>query len=350
MRTALVAALGAGLISAIGCTSTATSVTAPSSDKCQISVSNTPTTFGDSGGAGTVTIGAPRDCTWSLSPSVNWITLTGPQSGQGDASVGYVVAANPVPSTRAGAIAVGSQSLSLSQAAAPCRFSLSRTGDHVGSTGGRLSVAVSTLSGCGWNAASGMNWIGVTSGQNGNGNGTVELTVAPNVGSARVGQANIAGQTYTVNQDAAPAPEPAPAPPAPAPPTPPTPAPTPTPAPAPAPAPAPTPTPAPPAPTPAPTPAPSPSPSPTPAPAPAPTSQHVSFTGVVNSASGKCPDLTLNISGRTVVTDKSTKFKGLTCGDLSKPSKDPRIVNVDGTQDPSSVVHADTIEKAGEHD
>lgn len=322
MRSVIVAALGAGAIVAIGCTSTATSVTAPSSDKCQITVNNAPTTFGESGGAGTVTIGAPRDCTWSVSPSVSWITLTGTQAGQGDASVGYTVAANPAPSTRAGAIAVGSQSLSLSQAAAPCRFSLSRASDSVGSSGGRLSVAVSTLSGCGWNASSGVNWIGVTSGQSGTANGTVELTVASNAGSARVGQANIAGQTYTVNQDAAPVvPPPAPAP-----------------APAPAPSPAP-------APAPSPSPAPSPAPSPSPAPAPAPSGQQVSFTGVVDSSSGKCPDLTLNVSGRTVTTDRSTKFKDISCGDVAKGG---RSVEVNGTQMPNGTINADMITKAGD--
>jgi len=327
MRRVIVAALGAGLIGVIGCTSTATSVTAPSSDKCQVSVSNTPTTFGDGGGAGTVTIGAPRDCTWSVSPSVSWITLTDTASGQGDATVGYKVASNPAPSTRAGAIAVGSQSLSLSQAAAPCRFSLSRGSDRIGPSGGRLSVAVSTLSGCGWTASTGANWITVTSGQSGNANGTVELTVASNAGSERVGQANIAGQTYTVNQDAAPAPAP-PAPPAPSP--------------APVPAPAPSPSPAPP-PSPAPSPAPAPSPSPSPSPAPSP--QQVSFTGVVSSVSGKCPDLMFNVSGREVVTDKSTKFKDISCGDVAKGG---HTVNVDGTVMSNGVVNADMISKAGD--
>jgi Domain of unknown function (DUF5666) len=71
----------------------------------------------------------------------------------------------------------------------------------------------------------------------------------------------------------------------------------------------------------------------------------VSFSGYVLSASGKCPDLTLNVSGRTVVTDKSTKFKDISCGDVAKGG---RFVDVTGTQTSSGVVNADTISKAGD--
>src|SRR4051812_24670698 len=84
----------------IACTSaeTSTAITSPSSNKCQINVSNAPSSFGAGGGQGTLTINAARDCAWSISVNANWVSLSGPASGQGDASVSYSVAANPVPS------------------------------------------------------------------------------------------------------------------------------------------------------------------------------------------------------------------------------------------------------------
>ena len=213
---------------ALSCGSASSSVTAPSVDKCQVTVGDAPTaTFPPIGGSGSITISTTRDCTWSASAESNWVALA-TTSGQGDAAVAFTVAANTVPAARSSAIVIGSARVPVSQAAAPCRFDLNRTGDAIGAAGGRLSVEVSTASGCTWSASASASWIEVQSGQNGSANGTVVLGVAANAGPQRLGQVAIAGQTYTVTQDAASSPAPSPAPS----PTP-TPAPTPTPIPAP---------------------------------------------------------------------------------------------------------------------
>src|SRR5437870_3519817 len=76
--------------------------------------------------------------------------------------------------------------------------------------------------GCAWSVISAVNWIAIASGGAGNGSGTVALSISVNLGTPRVGQVNIAGQAYTVAQDApavsasdpAPAPSPPPPPPA----------------------------------------------------------------------------------------------------------------------------------------
>src|SRR5881628_1077808 len=92
---------------AAACTSTQTSVTSPSSDKCQVGVSNAPSSYAATGGSGTVTITAARDCTWSIGTNASWIAINGSAEGQGGASIPYTVAPNPVPSARSGAIVVG---------------------------------------------------------------------------------------------------------------------------------------------------------------------------------------------------------------------------------------------------
>ena len=289
----LLHALAAACLAA-ACTSTQTSVTSPSSDKCQVGVIIEPSSFGATGGSGTVTITAARDCTWSISTNAGWIAINGSAQGQGAASISYTVAPNAVPSARSGAIVIGSHSVQLSQAAAACRFALSRSSDDIGPKGGRLSVDVSTLSGCNWTATSGNNWITVSSGQSGNSNGTVGLTVAANTGASRVGRVNVAGQNYTVVQDAAPAPLPAP------------------------------------------------TPSPTPAPAPQPPGPRAEFSGLVIGPSGRCPNLTFTVSGRTIVTDNSTNFKGLSCDDVAKGG---RVVKGSGPTDSSGAIHADVVER-----
>jgi hypothetical protein len=55
---------------------------------------------------------------------------------------------------------------------------------------------------CAWTAVSNDAFITITSGSAGVGNGTVQYTVAANPGEARVGTMTIAGQTFTVTQDA----------------------------------------------------------------------------------------------------------------------------------------------------
>jgi hypothetical protein len=293
-------------VGAAACHSAQTSVTGPTADtKCQVTASSTPQSFNASGGTGSVTIAAARDCTWSIATTANWMSIGGQRSGQGEASVSYTVAANPAPAARSGSIVVGSQTVSVSQAAAPCTYNLNRPRDSIGFEGGALSVNVTTLTGCAWTAASQVPWIGIRSGQSGNASGTVALDVSANGGAARVGQVNVGGQTYTVNQSAAPAPDPRPAPPSPAPPSPPSPGP--------------------------PPPAPPPSP-----PKPTP----VEFDGVIFNVSGRCPNVSFNAGGFTVVADRGTDYKKSDCGDV----RGGRRVSVDGLLQANGSVYATRIE------
>src|SRR5215510_2952702 len=125
--------------SAASCHSAQTSVTGPTADaKCQVNATSTPQSFTASGGTGAVSIATARDCTWTITTTAYWLTLSGERSGQGEASVSYTVAANPVPTARSGSIVVSSQTVAVSQAAAACTYSLSRAADTVGPSGGTL--------------------------------------------------------------------------------------------------------------------------------------------------------------------------------------------------------------------
>jgi hypothetical protein len=62
------------------------------------------------------------------------------------------------------------------------------------------AVNVTAISACGWLATSNANWITITAGNSGVGNGTVSYTVASNTGPTRAGTITVAGKIFTVKQ------------------------------------------------------------------------------------------------------------------------------------------------------
>ena len=268
---------------AAACSKTSTSVSAPSGTKCSVAVTNAPSTpFPSAGGSGTIGVSTTRDCTWTVSADSSWVSVA-TTSGQGDGTVGFSVSANVVPSPRSAAIVISSQRVPLSQAAAPCRFDLSRTADSVGASGGRLSVDVTTASGCTWTAASTVGWIEIESGKSGNANGTVVLNVAANAGPDRVGQAMIAAQNYTVTQTSVGSgsgPPPSAAPP-------------------------------------------------------------LEISGRVQNISGRCPSIRFELSGTIVATSPDTEFRKLKCTDVKKDVR----VTVQGLTQVDGVVLALQVRK-----
>lgn len=83
-----------------------------------------------------------------------------------------------------------------------CAYSLSSTGASFSSSGGAESVSVTAGTGCAWTASSSASWIVVSSGASGSGGGSVSYMVSANTGAARTGAMTIAGETFTVAQDA----------------------------------------------------------------------------------------------------------------------------------------------------
>ena len=104
-------------------------------------------------------------------------------------------------------------------AAPGCSFVITPTSQHFPYQGGAGNVVVTTQSGCTWTATTNALWVTVSSA----GGGSVSYVVQTNREPARVGTINVAGQTVTITQDAAPAPPQPPTPPTPKPPAPPTP-------------------------------------------------------------------------------------------------------------------------------
>lgn len=82
-----------------------------------------------------------------------------------------------------------------------CTFSLSQPGTTIPTAGGSGSVNVTAQGACSWGAFTSASWITIPLTAAGNGNGTVNFTVAANTtGAPRTGTINIGGQIFTVTQ------------------------------------------------------------------------------------------------------------------------------------------------------
>jgi hypothetical protein len=170
---------------------------------CAYSIS--PTSFSHSSGAetGSISVTAPSGCPWTATSNETWITITSESSGTGNGTVNYSVSANTSLSSRTGTIIIAGQTFTVYQAGVSCTYSIFPTTQSFGASEGTESVSVSTQSGCVWTATSNETWITITSGSSGTGNGTVNYSVSANTDSSlRTGTIIIAGQTFTVAQDA----------------------------------------------------------------------------------------------------------------------------------------------------
>jgi Domain of unknown function (DUF5666)/Putative binding domain, N-terminal/Viral BACON domain len=263
MRPCVFCLIVAFTLAGPGCTSsqTSTAVTAPASVKCQVQVGSAPTSFTADGGSGTLAITTTRDCTWSVATSASWVAIAS-TAGQGEASVPYTVSSNPVPVPRAAEISVSDATLQVSQAPAPCRFSMSPATGSVGAAGGAFTVQLSTLAGCAWTAMTDASWLTITSGGSGSASGPIVVSAAGNTGAARTARLIAAEATFTMTQSAVSGPAPAPTPP----------------------------------------------PSPSPAPA--------RVSGKLSAFSGQCPSVSFTVGTTQVLATASTVYSDGNCKDL----------------------------------
>jgi hypothetical protein len=148
--------------------------------------------------SGTFDVRTADGCGWTAASSADWLRVTAGATGTGPGTVQYAVAANR-GAARSATITAGGQAFTVAQDAV-CSFSISPASQSSASAGGTASVAVTAPAGCPWSARSNAPWIGISSGQTGSGNGTVQLTVSPNTGAGRTGTVTIGDQTFTIVQ------------------------------------------------------------------------------------------------------------------------------------------------------
>ena len=156
------------------------------------------------GAAGTLSVTTTRECTWTATSDAAWLTIASGANGQGSGSFAYSVAPNGQPSQRRGTLAVNGQQTTVTQDAAPCRYTVTPANSTVSMQGGAVTVNVEAQSGCKWTAQASVSWMSIASGASGDGNGAVTVQIGANGGDARSGTITVAGNTVTVNQGQSP--------------------------------------------------------------------------------------------------------------------------------------------------
>jgi hypothetical protein len=171
----------------------------PAGPPCTYSISPTSSgTLSSSGANSSFSVTAGAGCTWSASSTQTWIHTS--STGSGNGTVSYFIDSN-AGGSRSGSISAGGKTYTVSQAAAPCTYSLNPTSSAtLSGAGATASTLMTTGANCSWSAVSSKNWIHTSSA--GTGSGTIAYTVDANTGQARSSTIKAGGQTFTVNQGA----------------------------------------------------------------------------------------------------------------------------------------------------
>jgi hypothetical protein len=100
--------------------------------------------------------------------------------------------------------AVGTKLYTLSIGSAPpvCSFSINSSGQVFPSGGGSADVTVTAAVGCAWTVENSLAWVLLTGVSSGTGAGVVTLQVLPNQGTGRMGNIMIAGNVFSLEQQA----------------------------------------------------------------------------------------------------------------------------------------------------
>ncbi|MEK7406425.1 MAG: BACON domain-containing carbohydrate-binding protein [Acidobacteriota bacterium] len=167
------------------------------------SLPTTSATAPVTGGTGSFSVAATEACSWTVVSNAEWLTITSGAAGYGPGTVIYSAAPNTTTAPRTGVITVGSQTFTVTQAAA-CLLSFNPTSGSYSAAGGSGSITVTASgSGCDRAAVSDSTWITITAGASGTGSGAVSYAVAGNTtAQPRTGTLTIGGQPFTVTQAA----------------------------------------------------------------------------------------------------------------------------------------------------
>jgi hypothetical protein len=168
---------------------------------CTFNLQSPTGTVPASGGAGAVGVVSPAVCNWgAVSSDPSWLAITS-AGGAGSSDVQFVAQPNPLPTPRSATLTIAGLAYTVSEAGAPCTYTLSSSNVTVASTGatGMLTFSASAA-GCSPNPISYANWIAVTSTFTGT-SGTVQYTVPPNPSTTnRVGTIRVGEQNFTVTE------------------------------------------------------------------------------------------------------------------------------------------------------
>jgi hypothetical protein len=169
---------------------------------CTFSIDPSTQSLPAGGGSGEFAVSTQNACAWTASKNASWITLT-KASGTGPGTVTFSAPAQTSTTARSGTISVGGRTFIVTEAAAPCSYSLAPPSMSATADGGQGRVTVTTSSNCAWTAAAGAAWVELAN-TSGTGSGDVNFNVLANSATApRSTTITVGGQAFTIDQAAA---------------------------------------------------------------------------------------------------------------------------------------------------
>ena len=176
----------------------------PGAIPCPFVLTETARLYNSGGGHSALKVVATGDCSWTAAVSAPWIVLTSAPSGTGSDVIAYEVRENFTGAARQATITIGEYTNTIVQdgnIGAACGYAIAPASGNFVTAGGASSIAVTAAAGCAWEAESDSDWVTITSGRLGIGNGTVTFAVAPTApGVPRNATIRVAGKTYNVKQ------------------------------------------------------------------------------------------------------------------------------------------------------
>jgi hypothetical protein len=167
-------------------------------ESCSFSISPTDVPIGTEGGSASVAVTTTAACTWTAASNAPWITIASGSTGTGSGSVQLAIAANTGPA-RTGTVTAAGLTATITQSALTCAYTVEPTLIAMDQNGGKADINVTASAGCPWSAGSNVEWITISSGSSGSGEGVVKIRVSESR-ETRQGTLTIAGITVTVAQ------------------------------------------------------------------------------------------------------------------------------------------------------
>jgi hypothetical protein len=201
---------------------------------CRYDVAPARHEVGSAGGEVSVTLTATEGCAWIARSNAAWISDGVPARGEGSTTIRFTVRAN-TGGARTGALTVAELTVTVDQAASPapadpppptpppptppappppapppgpappspgpaCTYTIKPTWYDAGRGPDDVRVQVQAPSGCAWTTTTDANWVTVSEGRSGTGDGTVRLLIPANSGAPRTTVVMIAGLPFTLTQ------------------------------------------------------------------------------------------------------------------------------------------------------
>jgi uncharacterized protein (TIGR03437 family) len=169
---------------------------------CDYKLSSATSSFITEASTGRVDVAAPAGCKWTAKSDADWVNVSSGQTGSGNGSVTFSVAANlGMPRTTTLIIAGGTHVVTQFGTGTGCTYQFDSTGADVPRRGGKATLKVFATPLCEWVARSNAAWVKINA-PRGVGDGVLEYEADPNPAcdAGRSTTIEAGGKAYALTQ------------------------------------------------------------------------------------------------------------------------------------------------------